>query len=66
MQSTLLKGWLLLMDDILHHLGALKYCNSEDFKHFRWCKISSINSMQGLFGGLTKDFSGLQTKAHVS
>ena len=35
---------LLLMDAILHHLGALNYCNSQDFRDLRWCKISSINS----------------------
>ena len=34
-----------LMDAILHHLGALKYCNSSDFRDLRWCKISSINSI---------------------
>ena len=32
------------MDEILHHLGALNYCNSQDFRDLRWCKISSINS----------------------
>ena len=36
---------ILLMDEILHHLGALNYCNSWDFRDLRWCKISSINSM---------------------
>ena len=36
---------LLLMDEILHHLGALKYGNSQDFRDLRWCKIPSINSM---------------------
>ena len=35
---------ILLMDEILHHLGALNYCNSYDFRDSRWCKISSINS----------------------
>ena len=33
------------MDEILHQLGALNYCNSEDFRDLRWCKISSINSL---------------------
>ena len=33
------------MDKILHHLGALRYCNSWDFGDLRWCKISSINSI---------------------
>ena len=36
---------ILLMDEILHRLGALNYCNSTDFRDFRWCKISSINNM---------------------
>ena len=35
---------LLLMDDILHNLGAPKYRNSQDFRDLR-CKISAINSM---------------------
>ena len=29
------RGWmpdLLLMDEILHHLGALNYCNSWEFR----------------------------------
>ena len=32
------------MDESLHHLGALNYCNSQDFRDLRWCKIFSINS----------------------
>ena len=36
---------ILLMDEILHHLGALNYCNSWEFRDLRWCKISSINSI---------------------
>ena len=36
---------LLLMDEILHHLGALNYCKSWDFRNFRWCKVFSINTM---------------------
>ena len=35
------QGIILLMDQILHHLGA---CNFQHFKDLRWCKISSINS----------------------
>ena len=34
---------LLFMEEILHHLEPLNYCNSQDFKDFRWCRISSIN-----------------------
>ena len=37
------------MDEILHHLGALNYCNSWGFRDLRWCKISSINS-SGIVG----------------
>ena len=33
------------MDEILHRLGALNYCNSSDFTDSRWCKIISINGM---------------------
>ena len=39
------------MDEILHHLGALNYCNSWDFRDLRWCKISSINSIEGSTAG---------------
>ena len=38
---------ILLMDEILHHLGPLNYCNSLDCRDLRWCKISSINSSKG-------------------
>ena len=34
-----------LMDGILQHLWALNYCDSQDCRDLRWCKISSINSM---------------------
>ena len=34
------------MEEILHHLGALNYSNSWDFRHLRWCKISSINRIR--------------------
>ena len=36
---------ILLMDEILHDLEALKCSNSSDFRDLRWCKKSSINSM---------------------
>ena len=32
---------LLVMDEILHHLGALNYCNTLDSRNLRWCKVSS-------------------------
>ena len=35
---------VLLMDESLHHLGALGCCNSEGFRDLRCCKISSINN----------------------
>ena len=51
------------MDEILHHLGALNYCNPWDFKDFRWCKISSINSMGDFLGeyyrGLSRGILGV-------
>ena len=34
-----------LMDEMFHHLGALNYCNSWDFRDFGFCKTSSINSI---------------------
>ena len=37
-------GIIVLMDEILHHLGALNYCSSLDFRDLRWRKISCINS----------------------
>ena len=40
------------MDEILHHLRALNDCMS--FGDFRWCKLSSMNSIGvqglGMFG----------------
>ena len=36
---------LLLIDEILHHLGTLNYCNSLDSRDWRWCKIPSISNM---------------------
>ena len=38
----MVKGYsrtILLMDEILHHLGALNYYNSSDCRDLRWCKI---------------------------
>ena len=37
------KFYLLLMKDIMHHLGYLKPSNSWDIYHINWCRISSIN-----------------------
>ena len=28
--------FILLMEEILHHLGALNYCNSGDFRNLTW------------------------------
>ena len=36
---------VLLMEEILHHSEPLNYCNSQDSRDLRWCRISSINSM---------------------
>ena len=36
---------LLLMEDILHHLGCMKPCKWWDKLPINWCRISSINSM---------------------
>ena len=38
---------ILLMEEILHHLGcikAIKACKYWDIYHINWCRISSINS----------------------
>ena len=40
----LLEGVLLLMVEILHHLGCTKLCESWDRLLVNWCRISSINS----------------------
>ena len=37
------KFYLLLMKEIMHHLGYLKPSNSWDIYHINWCRISSIN-----------------------
>ena len=36
---------LLLMDEILHHLGCRKLCKTCDIYDINWRRISSINSM---------------------
>ena len=41
-----LRSLLLVMKEILHHLGALNYSHSEDFRDLKYCKISSINSIE--------------------
>ena len=38
-------GPILLMEEILHHLGCIKPCKLRDIYHINWCRISSINSM---------------------
>ena len=35
---------ILLMDEILHHLGCMKPCKEWDKLPTNWCRISSINS----------------------
>ncbi len=40
-------GVILLMAEILHHLGCIKPCTSWDNLPFNWCRISSINSRFG-------------------
>ena len=43
------------MEEILYHLEPLNYCNSQDFRDLRWCRISSINSMTIIIGGWGQD-----------
>ena len=40
---------MLLMEEILHHLGCIKPCKSWDKLHINWCRISSINSMHHVY-----------------
>ena len=35
---------ILLMEEILHHLGCIKPCKWWDYLPINWCRISSINS----------------------
>ena len=45
--SCLHINYLLLMDEILHHLGWLKPYKSWDNHHPWWCRILSIKSLSG-------------------
>ena len=54
------RGSLLLMEEILHHLGCIKPCKKWDVYHINWCRISSINSGEGEVGCLN---AGYQTTA---
>ena len=40
---------MLLMEEILHHLGCIKPCKSWDKLYINWCRISSINSMNHVY-----------------
>ena len=40
---------LLLMEEILHHLGCIKPCKSWDKLPINWCRISAINSIMSCF-----------------
>ena len=39
---------VLLMEEILHHLGCVKPCKWRDKLPINWCRISSINSISKL------------------
>ena len=46
------KGWnhgILLMEEIHHHLIGSSSHYSQGFTHPRWCRVSSINSISGIF-----------------
>ena len=43
---------VLLMEEILHHLGCVKPCIQWDKLPITWCRISSINSMTGGLGNI--------------
>ena len=40
---------ILLIVEILHHLGCIKPCKYWDKLHISWCRISSINSNGDIF-----------------
>ena len=41
------------MEEILHHMKSLKSWELQYFRAPAWCRISSINSIRGILGGLT-------------
>ena len=41
---------ILLMEEILRHLGFLKYCESQDLRRLRLCRISAITTSAGTLG----------------
>ena len=43
---------ILLMDEILHHLGDLNYCKSRDL---RWYNIATVNCRDHNFHSLPKN-----------
>ena len=43
-QLAVQSGEVLLMEEIVHHLGCIKPCKSWDKLPINWCRISSINS----------------------
>ena len=44
-ESMYVEYMILLMEEILHHLGGIKPCKSWDKLFIHWSRISSINSM---------------------
>ena len=46
MYSVYVQVQILLIEDILHHLRSLTSLELQWFRAPRWCKISSINSME--------------------
>ena len=43
-EPIVVNGVMLLMEDILHHLGCIKPYEYWDIDYINWCRISSINS----------------------
>ena len=35
---------IVVMEEILHHLGCIKLCKFRGIYHINWCRICSINS----------------------
>ncbi len=50
-----IQGILLLMEEILHHLGCIKPCKWRDKLPINWCRISAINSSVSFAGWFSRN-----------
>ena len=56
---------ILLMEEILHHLGYIKPCKSWDKLPINWCRISSISSSDSV-GSFYRTFPGAKSVGYSS